>query len=108
MQTGNTSRVGSGYPAWMTIIPFSNPARVEPPVISFTPDEMTRADIPAVQLFLVEYLNLFFNAGRTKPSADENIVNPEQQYILQKRNLLVCAWNKREYGKNISASQPRS
>lgn len=55
--------------------------------------EMTRSDIPAVQSFLVEHLNLYFNAGRAKPSADQDIFNLEQQYILQERNQLLCAWS---------------
>ncbi|WP_371300315.1 GNAT family N-acetyltransferase [Klebsiella oxytoca] len=58
--------------------------------------EMTRSDIPAVQSFLVEHLNLFFNAGRVMPSVHEDLFKLEQQYILQERNLLLCAWNEKQ------------
>jgi len=62
----------------------------------FTLREMAHADIPAVQSFLVQHLNLFFNAGRSIPSADEDIFNLEQQYISQERNLLLCAWDEKQ------------
>jgi GNAT superfamily N-acetyltransferase len=62
-------------------------------MILFTLREMTRADIPAVQSFLVGHLNLFFKADRAKPSAEEDIFNLEQHFILQERNLLLCAWS---------------
>lgn len=55
--------------------------------------EMTHADIPAVQSFLIKHLNLFFNAGRVMPAAEEDIFDLRQQYILQERNLLLCAWS---------------
>ena len=45
--------------------------------------EMTHADIPAVQSFLIKHLNLFFNAGRVMPAAEEDIFDLRQQYILQ-------------------------
>ena len=58
--------------------------------------EMTHADIPAVQSFLIKHLNLFFNAGRVIPAAEEDIFDLRQQYILQERNLLLCAWSEKQ------------
>ncbi|MEJ0230750.1 GNAT family N-acetyltransferase (plasmid) [Klebsiella michiganensis] len=58
--------------------------------------EIIREDIPAVQSFLVEHLNLFFDSGRTLPSVDVDFFNLEQQYILQERNLLLCAWSEKK------------
>ncbi|HBI3679769.1 TPA: GNAT family N-acetyltransferase [Citrobacter freundii] len=58
--------------------------------------EMTHADIPAVQSFLIKHLNLFFNAGRVMPAAEEDIFDLKQQYILQERNLLLCAWSEKQ------------
>lgn len=58
--------------------------------------EMTHADIPAVQSFLIKHLNLFFNAGRVMPAAEEDIFDLRQQYILQERNLLLCAWSEKQ------------
>lgn len=47
--------------------------------------EMAHADIPAVQSFLIKHLNLFFNAGRVMPTAEEDIFDLRQQYILQEK-----------------------
>lgn len=58
--------------------------------------EMTCADIPAVQSFLTEHLNLFFNAGRSMPSTEEDLSDLEQQHLLQERNLLFYAWNENQ------------
>ncbi|MDX7127505.1 hypothetical protein SJ300_08980, partial [Citrobacter portucalensis] len=65
-------------------------------MIPFRFSEMTHADIPAVQSFLIEHLNLFFNAGRSMPSAEEDLFDLEQQYLLQERNLLLCAWSENQ------------
>lgn len=65
-------------------------------MIPFRFSEMTPADIPAVQSFLVEHLNLYFNAGRAMPSAEEDLFDLAQQYILQERNSLLCAWSENQ------------
>lgn len=65
-------------------------------MIPFRFSEMTHADIPAVQSFLIEHLNLFFNAGRSMPSTEEDLFDLEQQYLLQERNLLLCAWSENQ------------
>ena len=55
--------------------------------------ELSREDIPAVQLFLVSHLNAFFQAGRATPAADEDVFRLRQQFIQRPENLLLCAWN---------------
>ena len=64
-------------------------------MISFTLREMTREDIPAVQLFLIQHLNEFFAADRPVPDAGQDVFNLQQQYIQQQRNVLLCAWSEK-------------
>jgi hypothetical protein len=61
--------------------------------------EMTHADIPAVQSFLIKHLNLFFNAGRVMPLLKKISSISRQQYILQEKEIYAL-----RVGENKSSS----
>lgn len=62
----------------------------------FTFREITEADIPAVQSFIIRHLNLYFNANRPAPEPHEDVLDLHSQYLQQPRNLLLGVWNERQ------------
>jgi GNAT superfamily N-acetyltransferase len=55
--------------------------------------EITEADIPAVQSFIIRHLNLYFSANKPLPHPHEDVFGINHQYIQQQRNLLLGVWN---------------